>query len=77
MSEPEAIAFFVARTADAARRMPLPDALQFLFGALLIAEGHPAVHDLRSAYMNMRDGDALLEILGTGQLKLNLGGDGQ
>ncbi len=76
MSEAEDIAFFRATAAATARTLPLPDALRFLRGALLVASEHDAMSEIRVAYVQLHSSDSQLELIASGQLKLNLGSDG-
>ena len=77
MSESEDIDFYraTATAAATARSLPLADAIRFLRGALLVAGESPEMTDVRNAYIGLQANDAQLELIASGQLKLNLGGD--
>ncbi len=77
MNESEDIAFYRATTAATARTLPLADALRFLHGALIVAGECPQMEEVRRVYIGLQASDAQLELIASGQLKLNLGGDGK
>ena len=69
MSEAE---FFVTKCIAMSRLLPLGDGIQFLHGMLDVIDGSPAAPPVRKAYNAMRDCDHQLELIASGQIKLEL-----
>lgn len=74
MSDAETIAFYRATLVATARTLPLADAVVFLRGALFVADDHHEMTEVRSAYVNLQQADAQLELIAGPQSTLNLGG---
>lgn len=74
MNDFEVASFYRETVVALARTMPLAEAVKFLRGALIVAGEHEAMTDVRKAYVSLAHGDQQLELIASGQLKLNLGG---
>ena len=62
--------YFVASLASDVRRMPVADARTFLRGLLILVGDDTRVDPLREIYRHLDLGDAQLELIASGQLKL-------
>lgn len=69
--------FFVAHVAAEVRAMPITEARTFLRGLLALVGPDTNVEPLREVYRHIDSADDQLELIASGQLKLNLGGDAQ
>jgi hypothetical protein len=77
MSEGDAIHFYGKQVVAFARTLPVSEMIEFLRGALAVAGSNDSVEPIREAYIKLAAGDAQLELIASGQLKLPLGGNGQ
>jgi hypothetical protein len=75
MNEEQARAFFIASIAAHARTLPASDAVNFLYGALLVCGERDELDPLYKAYTQLRDSDAQLELIASNQLRLPLDGN--
>jgi hypothetical protein len=67
----EAETFFIAEVMRHARTLPVQRAVTFLDGMLeSVGDQHPARARLVAARNHFNDGDAQLELIATGQLKM-------
>ncbi len=64
--------FFVSKSIELSRKMPLGEGIEFLHGMLEVIDGSPAAPSVRNAYNVIRDCDHQLELIASGQLKLEL-----
>jgi len=63
--------FFIAEAIRHARALSLTDAISFLTGMLsALAEKHPARAQVSVALDHLQSGDAQLELIATGQLRM-------
>ncbi|MDB6111299.1 MAG: hypothetical protein JWR69_3049 [Pedosphaera sp.] len=67
----EAEELFLKESLGHARTMPIPRAIIFLRGLLLLCPENPAVDQIRAIYSAMMESDHQLELIHSGQLKLN------
>lgn len=68
----EAMEFFLQSSVNHARTMPLTDSVRYLRGLLEVAGDHPAVSELRHAFVCLTESDRQLELISVGQMKLPL-----
>lgn len=67
---------FIAETVRLARLMPCVQAVSYLRGLVLLCGDCDIIAPVRAALMKMAEGDAQLELIASGQLRLDLGRDG-
>jgi hypothetical protein len=66
------VEFAIREIVRHARGLPLADAIRLLTGFVLLAGDIQEVHALRAALIPLQASDAQLELIASGQLKLNL-----
>ncbi len=64
--------FFVIKSLEMSRKMPLGEGIEFLHGMLDVIDGSAAAPAVRKAYNAMRDCDHQLDLIAHGQIKLEL-----
>ena len=64
--------YFVTESISHARELPLKDAVIFLRGLLESCGDEEAVAPIRDAFISLSHSDSQLELIQSGQLKLNL-----
>lgn len=69
----EAQKFFFAECAARARELPLSDAVKFLRGWSVSCEDSPEQESVRRILVALSESDRQLELIKTGQMKLQLG----
>jgi hypothetical protein len=63
--------FFLTEAVAHARTLPLKDSIEFLRGLLQWANESPATESVRSVFIHLSESDRQLELIQTGQLKLD------
>lgn len=69
--------YFFQEAIAHARTLPVPDAVKFLGGLLQSCTDNDGVAPVRNAFIALSQSDRQLELIQSGQLKLNLQGDKQ
>jgi hypothetical protein len=64
--------FYVSTAINLARKMPMGEGILFLKGMLEVADGSPVAPTVRKAYNALFDCDHQLDLIASGQLKLEL-----
>lgn len=67
----DSVDFCIRQTAHFARTAPLSESVQFLRGLLQLAGEDERVGPLRQLFFNLQSSDSQLELIATGQMRLD------
>ena len=73
MNPPTAQQFFYVECVAHARQLPLADAILFLSGMLQSCSDEKALAPVRNCFITLSESDKQLELIQTGQMKLDFG----